>query len=236
MNIVSTEHLEKKYNKEKVLVDFNITIKKGEIYALIGKNGAGKTTFMKLITGFIMPTSGSIHIEHVRDDIFKDIGVLIELPGLLPNLSAYDNLKAKAICYGEVDEGYLLDLLEIVGLKNVNKKVKNYSLGMKQRLGLALALVGNPQILVLDEPINGLDPQGISEFRNIILRLNKEKDITIIMSSHILEELSKIATKYAFIDKGKLIEEISATELQKRCDRENISIEKFYFSLIGEQI
>ncbi len=156
---------------------------------------------------------------------FSRTGALIEAPGLIGNLTAFENIKAKCLAYGINDEKYIVELLSFVGLSDTGKKkTKNFSLGMKQRLGIALALVGNPDILVLDEPINGLDPQGIVEVRDTILKLNREKNITIIISSHILEELSKIATKYAIIDKGVLIQKLTREELLEQCT-ERIEIE-----------
>ncbi len=234
MNTIITKNLEKKYDGKSVLRDVSISIEEGEIYALIGKNGAGKTTLMKLITGFIKPSCGEIFVKSKK---CKPIGVLIETPGLLTNLSGYDNIKAKCICYNKSDRTYINSILSLVGLYDVkDKKVKKYSLGMKQRLGLALALVGDPEILVLDEPINGLDPQGIVEFRNILLNLNKTKNTTIIISSHILEELSKVASTFAFIDNGELLEEIKADMLISKCASNNISIENYYLNLIGENL
>ncbi len=215
---LSTDSLTKQFKKHKAVNEVSLHIKQGDIYGFIGRNGAGKTTFLKMICGLISPTSGSFTLfgksGHERDLQFSRIGSLIEAPGIYPNMTAYNNLKIKCICAGVNEDGYIEELLELVGLNNVKKKkVKDFSLGMKQRLGIALALVGNPEFLVLDEPINGLDPQGIAEIRDTILKLNKEKNITIIISSHILEELSKIATNYGIINEGRLIQELTREEL-----------------------
>ena len=232
MILLRTANLGKRYNGTSAMKSVSISIKKGDIYALIGKNGAGKTTLMKIVTGLIKPSEGTVEFVNIDKN---DIGVLIELPGLLLNLSAYDNLKAKCILRGITDKEYILNLLDLVGLKDVRKKkVKKFSLGMKQRLGLALALVGDPLLLVLDEPINGLDPQGIAEFRNILVKLNEEKNITIMISSHVLEELSKIATAYTFIDNGVVVNEISSGDLMKKCKKDKISMEEYYFSVIKQ--
>jgi len=181
-----------------------------------------------MISGLSKPTSGDItffgYHGAERNKVISRIGVLIEAPGLYPDMSAYDNLKLKCICVGLYRPGYIENILNIVGLGNVGKKkVGHFSLGMKQRLGIGMALVGEPDVLVLDEPINGLDPEGIAEVRETLLRLNKEKGLTIIISSHILEELSKIATNYAIIDKGQLVKELSREELEATC-REHIEI------------
>lgn len=216
--ILSTDSLTKRFKKHKAVNEVSLHIKKGDIYGFIGRNGAGKTTFLKMICGLSKPTSGSFKLfgksGHERDLQFSRIGALIEAPGFYPKMTAFNNLKLKCICAGINDDEHIKDLLELVGLSNVGKKkVKDFSLGMKQRLGIALALVGNPEFLVLDEPINGLDPQGIAEVRDIILKLNREKQMTIIISSHILEELSKIATNYGIINDGRLIQELTRDEL-----------------------
>lgn len=220
--LLKTNNLSKQYKKRKAVVNVSIHIKKGSIYGLIGRNGAGKTTFLKLISGLSQPTSGEIDLFGYKGKetriVFERVGALIEEPGLYPNLTAFDNLKLKALCIGLYKKNYIEELLEIVGLENTgNKTVKKFSLGMKQRLGIALALIGEPDLLVLDEPINGLDPQGIIDIRNTIIKLNKERDITVILSSHILEELTKVATHYGIIDHGKLIEELTKEELAKKC-------------------
>lgn len=221
-NILTTQNLTKRYGKHNAAEKINIHIKKGEIYGLIGRNGAGKTTILRMISGLSIPTEGSYSINGKTGPQLayekKAIGTLIEAPGLYPNMNAYENLKIKCIATGKNNRKYIQELLTLVGLENTgHKKAKDFSLGMRQRLGIALALVGDPELIVLDEPINGLDPQGIAELREIFVRLSKEKGITIIISSHILDELSKVADSYGIIHEGKLIEEFTSEELNKRC-------------------
>ena len=220
--VVSTKGLTKIYGKHSAVENVSIHIKRGEIYGFIGRNGAGKTTFMKMITGLSTPTSGEISLFGSSGEAMKKqskrVGNLIEDPGLYPQFSGYQNLKCKALALGIHKEGYIEELLATVGLEHAGKKkVKNYSLGMKQRLGIAMALVGGPDLLILDEPINGLDPQGIAEVRDILLRLRDEQNMTIMISSHILEELYKIADTFGIINKGTLIQELSKEELSEKC-------------------
>lgn len=213
--ILTTSGLTKSFKKFKAVDNVNLHIEKGAIYGFIGRNGAGKTTFLKMIAGLSSPTSGKIE-NHIAKE---KIGCLIENPGLYPNMSAYTNLAIKCHAFGISDKNYINDLLKLVGLSETGKKkTKQFSLGMKQRLGIAMALVGEPELLLLDEPINGLDPQGIIEVRETILKLNKERGITILISSHILEELSKIATHYGIIEKGELIKEFTSDELLNICN------------------
>lgn len=220
--ILTTENLTKIYGTYRAADQINIHIKKGEVYGLIGRNGAGKTTILKMICGLSTPTSGSVTFKgksgvELKKNM-KSIGSLIETPGLFPKMTAFQNVKLKCLSMGIKDNDYVNSLLEQVGLSNVGKKhAQSFSLGMKQRLGIALALVGNPEFVVLDEPINGLDPQGIAEMRQIIHRLSKEKGMTIIVSSHILDELVKVADSFAIINKGKLLDEFTAEELNRRC-------------------
>ena len=220
--ILTTENLTKIYGTYRAADQINIHIKKGEVYGLIGRNGAGKTTILKMICGLSTPTSGSFTFKgksgvELKKNM-KSIGSLIETPGLFPKMTAFQNVKLKCLSMGIKDNDYVNSLLEQVGLSNVGKKhAQSFSLGMKQRLGIALALVGNPEFIVLDEPINGLDPQGIAEMRQIIHRLSKEKGMTIIVSSHILDELVKVADSFAIINKGKLLDEFTAEELNRRC-------------------
>lgn len=221
-NILSTSQITKTYGKYNAVNNLSINVKQGDIYGIIGKNGAGKTTLLKMISNLSFPTSGSYEIFEKNPNkvpaVLKKVGILIEEPGLFMDMTAYQNLKTKCILLGIKNDDHIKDLLSLVGLGNVGKKkVKDFSLGMKQRLGIALAMVGNPELLLLDEPINGLDPEGIVHIREVLLKLNKEKNVTIIISSHILEELSKICTKYAFINKGILVEEITADELFEKC-------------------
>ncbi len=220
--LLTTENLTKVYSKKVVVDNVNLHIKRGSIYGLIGRNGAGKTTFMKMITGVILQSSGTFNYEGFEcttNEALSHVGALIEYPALYPDLSAYDNIKLKAIAYGvDCSKKKIRELLHKVGLDDVNdKKIRKYSYGMRQRLGIAMALVSEPDFLVLDEPINGLDPQGIAEVRDLLIRLNKENGITILISSHILEELAKLVTDYAIIENGKIIEESTREELQSKC-------------------
>lgn len=224
--VLQTNNLEKKYKDFKALSNLNIHVEKGSIYGLIGKNGAGKTTLIRIVCGLQQPTSGDYAIYGVKStdkDIQKvrsRIGAIIETPSIYQNMTARDNLieQFKLIGIPSLDD--IDELLKLVGLENTGKKkVKNFSLGMKQRLGIAIALAGNPDLLILDEPINGLDPQGIIEMRELILNLNKKRKITILVSSHYLDELSKIATHYGFVDNGQIIKEISSEELMKKMEQ-----------------
>lgn len=220
--LLSTSALTKQFGRHKAVDQVSMHIKRGAIYGFIGRNGAGKTTTLRMIGGLASPTAGEIEMFGCRGRELKQIrsrvGCLIEGPGLYGNMTARDNMKMKCLLLGVQKKGYIEELLEVVGLKDVGKKhVKRYSLGMKQRLGIAMALIGEPDLLVLDEPINGLDPQGIAEVRETILRLNKERNMTILISSHILEELSKIATDYGIIHQGTLLQEITDEELRERC-------------------
>ena len=220
--LLSTSALTKQFGRHKAVDQVSMHIKRGAIYGFIGRNGAGKTTTLRMIGGLASPTAGEIEMFGCRGRELKQIrsrvGCLIEGPGLYGNMTARDNMKMKCLLLGVQKKGYIEELLEVVGLKDVGKKhVKRYSLGMKQRLGIAMALIGEPDLLVLDEPINGLDPQGIAEVRETSLRLNKERNMTILISSHILEELSKIATDYGIIHQGTLLQEITDEELRERC-------------------
>lgn len=220
--ILETRGLTKIYGKKHAVNNLNLRINKGDIYGFIGRNGAGKSTALKMICNLAKPTQGEVLFQgrsrKEMNDLKGRIGCLIETPGLLPNMTAYENLRAKCIYMGIKDKDYIGRLLEIVNLMDTgNKSVKNFSLGMKQRLAIALALVGDPDILLLDEPINGLDPQGIAEMRELILKLNREHNITLMVSSHILEELSKVATRYGIIHNGELIKELSHDELMEQC-------------------
>lgn len=223
--IIETEGLTKRYGKRLCVNNISIHIAKGDIYGFIGRNGAGKTTAMRLILGLARPTSGKIKLFN-SDDLNaqrKKIGSLIETPGLYKRCSALENMKRFSILYGG-DDKEIEELLSFVGLNGVgNKKVGQFSLGMKQRLGIAIALLGDPEVLILDEPVNGLDPAGIKEVRDLLLKLNKEKNVTIMISSHLLDELAKITTKYGIINNGVLVEEIDAQKLMERC-KNNIVI------------
>ncbi len=219
--IIETHHLTKKYGHKIAANDVNIRIRAGEIYGLIGRNGAGKTTIMRMLSGLSNASSGSYALfgkegKELRGEMHK-VGVLIEAPGIYPKMSAYDNLRAKAIAMGRDDKKYLNGLLELVGLTDTGKKgAGSFSLGMRQRLGIALSLIGDPQLIILDEPINGLDPQGIVDVREMLSKLRSERGITIMISSHILDELGKLADSYGIIDDGTLIDEFTTEELQRR--------------------
>lgn len=220
--IIETSDLSKFYGRQRACEKINIHVKKGEIYGLIGRNGAGKTTVLRIISGLSNASSGTYSINGKSGKELSEerrlVGTLIEAPGLFPNMSAYDNLKIKCIAVGKNDKAYINDLLKLVGLeKAAKKRTKEFSLGMRQRLGIALALAGDPELIVLDEPINGLDPQGIVEVREILFKLSKEKGITIIISSHILDELSKIADSYGIIHNGCLVDEMTSLQLDERC-------------------
>lgn len=227
--LLQTTGLTKRFGHHKAVDNVDIHVKRGAIYGFIGRNGAGKTTCLKMISGLMTPTSGEIELFGYKgkdiEQVRSRVGCLIEAPGIYGNMTAYQNMKLKCQVFGIKKDSYINEILENVGLADVgNKKTKHFSLGMKQRLGIGLALVGEPDLLVLDEPINGLDPQGIVEVRDIIQRLCDERNMTIIISSHILEELSKIATDYGIIHNGTLLQELSREELMKRC-RERLEID-----------
>lgn len=222
--VLTTHRLTKKYGKFKSLDELSLHIPKGAIYGLVGKNGAGKTTLIRVICGLQKPTKGSYSIYGVKNtekSICKSrrrMGAVVETPAIYMDMTAEDNLKQQCLILGVPTYDSVPDILKLVGLDHTGKKrARNFSLGMKQRLGIAVALVGNPDFLILDEPINGLDPQGIIELRELILKLNREFQITVLISSHILDELSRLATHYGFIDKGHLVKEISADELENVC-------------------
>ena len=227
--ILETNNLEKRYKDFRALNHANIHIEKGAIYGLIGKNGAGKTTLIRIICGLQEPTSGSYIIYGKRNnstDIInarKRMGAIIETPSIYGEMTARDNIILQYKLVGMPEYDGVNELWKLVGLeKTGKKKAKDFSLGMKQRLGIAIALANKPDFLILDEPINGLDPQGIIEIRELILKLNKEKRITILISSHYLDELSKIATHYGFLDSGSIIQEITSAELMKKMEHKII--------------
>ena len=228
--VIQTKDLTKKYKNATALNNFNITINEGDIYGIIGANGAGKSTFKKLITGLTSPTSGEIKLFET-DDLEKSrtqIGSIIETPSFFKNLTAYENLLYYCKQFG-CEETIISDCLDKVKLSKVakTKKFREFSLGMKQRLGIALALMNNPRLVILDEPTNGLDPVGISELRDIIKTLN-EDGVTFVICSHILSELSQIATKFVIISDGNFIKEFTKEELAKMSsDRVVISSPEF---------
>ncbi len=221
-DVLKTEGITKIYGKHTVVDHVSMHVKKGDIYGFIGKNGAGKTTFMRMVAGLAAPAFGSMELfgsgelERQR----QRIGTLIEQPGLYGAMNARENMEIVRRSFGITKKHAVDQMLEFVGLQNAGKKkVKNFSMGMRQRLGIAIALFRNPDFLILDEPINGLDPEGIKEMRDLLVKLNEENQITILVSSHILGELSKIATSYGIIKDGALIEEFGAEELKSRCRR-----------------
>lgn len=222
--VLKTNGLTKKYKDLIALDNVSITIQKGDIYGLIGRNGAGKTTLMKVITTLTNKTSGNFILFGNNDDNLtetkKRIGCLIENPAFFSNMSVYDNLKYYALQKGIIDSNQIIESLKLVGLDDAKKKkFKNLSLGMKQRLAIALAIMDNPDFIILDEPINGLDPIGISNLRDTFKKLNEEKNITILISSHILSELYAVATKFCIIEKGKIIKELTKEELDLECSK-----------------
>lgn len=221
--VIDIKNLEKQYMKQKAVKNVSFQIREGMICGLIGPNGAGKTTIMKMLGGLVLPTAGSMSIygENTEKGLAKSrsrMSFMIETPYVKANMTARENLEKQRLQKGIPDKGRVDEVLAIVGLSDTGKKkVKNFSLGMRQRLGIANALLTKPEIMVLDEPINGLDPEGIVEIRELLLKLNQEEHITIIISSHILSELSLLCTDYLFIRHGELIESHSAQELKKIC-------------------
>ena len=231
MNVIEARGLAKAYGGRRVVDDFAMTVAAGDIYGFVGKNGAGKSTVMKMICGEVTPTAGEVALFGVptgigpaqgapgEGDQARRIGVLIEQPGLLPNLTAYQNLQAKALAWGIVDgPARCEEVLRLVGLSGAGKqKVRGFSLGMRQRLGLALALLGNPDVLLLDEPFNGLDPEATRAMRNLIVRLAQTFGITVVISSHVLDQLDRMATRYGVIANGRMVREMSAEEVAAEC-------------------
>ena len=222
--VLQTNSLTKKYKHFKTLDGLSMNVPKGAIYGFIGKNGAGKTTLIRLICGLQFPASGSYTLygrKNTDREISKSrrrMGAVVEMPSIYLDMTAEDNLKQQYRILGLPTYDGLKDILKLVGLGDTGKKkAGNFSLGMRQRLGIAIALAGSPDFLVLDEPVNGLDPQGIIEIRELILKLNREQQITFLISSHILDELSKLATHYGFIDRGRMVKEISAADLENAC-------------------
>jgi ABC-type multidrug transport system ATPase subunit len=222
MAVIQTMGLSKRYKDRWAVDHLDLKVEQGDIYGFIGQNGAGKSTTLKLLCGLARPTQGEALIfgKPVRDSVARRrVGSLIEQPGLYPDLSGQENLRLYAALLGlDSPERQVGEILKTVGLNpNEKKPVRHYSMGMKQRLGVALALLGGPDLLLLDEPINGLDPEGIREMRELLLRLNRERGLTILVSSHILGELSKIATRYGIIQEGRMVEQITAAELEQKC-------------------
>ena len=231
-NIVEIKELFKTIDKEEILSGINLQITEGEIYGFLGPNGAGKTTLMKCMLSLSNITSGSIEIfgknlQDHREEILSQVGSIIETPIFYENLTAKEILEIHAqYMRKNINESDIISILRMVGLKNMTKKVKEFSLGMRQRLGLARAFLTKPKLLILDEPINGLDPIGIQEIRNLLLSLSKECGVTILISSHILSEISQIADKIGVIKNGKMVEQVSMKEFR----RENIDLEEYFMS------
>ena len=242
--VLRTNALGKNYKHFKALNGLSMNIPKGAIYGFIGKNGAGKTTLIRLICGLQEPTSGGYTLygrENTDKDIIKSrrrMGAVVETPSIYLDMTAEDNLKQQYLTLGLPSFDGVTEILKLVGLGNTgHKKAKHFSLGMRQRLGIAIALAGDPDFLVLDEPVNGLDPQGIIDIRELILKLNRERQITVLVSSHILGELSKLATHYGFIDNGRIVKEIRAEDLEascKKCVRMEVSNTKALSYVLDE--
>lgn len=255
-NMIRIEQLSKRCKDKSVLDAISLTIKKGKIYGLVGQNGAGKTTLMRILTGGCRQSSGKIFLPGNEEEVAateKDLekfrqsmGSLIEVPALYGTLSGWDNLCLHGIVCGNTDKEYLRELLAAAGLDQTDKKkAKHFSLGMKQRLGIAKALINRPDILILDEPINGLDPMGIIEVRKLLKEINEKYNTTIIVSSHILSELYQFADEYIFIDHGKIIELIDHESLKNKIEEEHKvnsdacgesgSLEEYFVKLIRER-
>ena len=220
--VLQTDGLTKRYGQVNVVDEVSMHVKKGSIYGFIGKNGAGKTTFMRMAAGLAAPTAGTMTLFGSREleRARMRIGTLIEESGAFKGMTARENLEVLRRSYGITEKDRVEEMLSLTGLLDTGKKkVKNFSMGMKQRLGIAISMMRSPDFLILDEPMNGLDPAGIREVRELLLKLNREKQITILISSHILDELSRIATHYGIIRDGRLIEEFGAADLEKRCRR-----------------
>ena len=249
-NILKITNVSKKYEKKLVLDKVNMSINRGDIYGFVGENGSGKTTIIRLITGLIFPNEGDIELFGVNsksNDVLamrKRIGAIVESPSIYKNMSAKENLLTQASLLNITDESKIDKALEMVGLGyliNDKKKAANFSLGMRQRLGIAMALISDPEFIILDEPMNGLDPQGIVDIRELIVKLNEEHNITFLISSHILTELSLIATKYGIISKGKMIKEITNEELKNECrnyifikSEDNDKLEEVLLKIVDE--
>ena len=222
--VLTVNALTKTYGQSKALDGFSMHIPKGAIYGFVGKNGSGKTTLIRLICGLQIPTAGEYTLYGIQNSdkritkARRRMGAVVETPSIYLDLSAEDNLKVQYRVLGLPTNEGIPELLHLVGLSDTgNKKAKQFSLGMRQRLGIAVALCGSPDFLVLDEPVNGLDPQGIIQIRELILKLNREQGVTVLISSHILDELSRLATHYGFIDNGHMIREMSVKELEEAC-------------------
>ena len=230
-NVLITSGLSKRYKKQMAVDRVDMHIEQGDIYGFVGENGSGKTTVIRLITGLISPYEGGFTLFDVANtdkrigDARSRIGAIVESPSIYLNMSAYDNLKTQCAILNVNDDEKIRAVLADVGLEalyNEKKQAGNFSLGMRQRLGIAMALLGDPEFLILDEPMNGLDPAGIVGIRELILKLNRERGITFLISSHILTELSLVATKYGIISKGQIIKEITAEQLHDECSKTTV--------------
>lgn len=222
MNVIETSGLTKAFGGKMAVDQFDMHVGQGDIYGFVGRNGAGKSTVMRMLAGLAEPTGGEVRVfgsSPCEAGASRRIGALIESPGLYGSMSATDNLMMKALALGLTDpKDKVRDLLDLTGLGSVGSKAtKNFSMGMKQRLGLALALLGSPDLLLLDEPLNGLDPEGAREIRRLIMRLNDERGITVVVSSHVLEQLGKMATRYGVIREGRMVRELTAAEVDQEC-------------------
>lgn len=222
MNVIETNGLSKAFGSKMAVHQFDMHVGQGDIYGFVGRNGAGKSTVMRMLAGLAAPTGGEVRVFGMQPreaSASRRIGALIESPGLYGSMSATDNLMMKALALGLADpKDKVHGLLDLTGLGSVGSKAtKNFSMGMKQRLGLALALLGSPDLLLLDEPLNGLDPEGAREIRRLIMRLNDERGITVVVSSHVLEQLGKMATRYGVIREGRMVREMSAAEVDQEC-------------------
>ena len=222
MNVIETSGLTKAFGGKMAVDQFDMHVGQGDIYGFVGRNGAGKSTVMRMLAGLAEPTGGEVRVfgtSPCEAGASRRIGALIESPGLYGSMSATDNLMMKALALGLADpKDKVRDLLDLTGLGSVGSKAtKNFSMGMKQRLGLALALLGSPDLLLLDEPLNGLDPEGAREIRRLIMRLNDERGITVVVSSHVLEQLGKMATRYGVIREGRMVRELTAAEVDQEC-------------------
>ena len=243
MYLIETHDLVKKYSKKVVIDHVNMHIPEGTIYGFVGENGSGKTTIMRLLTGLAEPTSGSFTLFGVSNKDYKiyekrkQISAIVEAASIVPSMTARENILYQGFYLGiKVSEEEVKELLAKVHLENVGeKKAKNFSLGMRQRLGIALALMNKPKLMLLDEPMNGLDPQGIADLRDLLIELNEKEGITVLISSHILSELEKIASVYGFISHGKIVEELTVEELQNKC-RKSITIKVDKIEGIEEQL
>lgn len=223
--VCELKQIYKEYQGKRVLNQIDLQLQQGEIYGFIGKNGAGKTTTMRIIVGLSFPTRGDVYLDgskekHMLTENRKKIGCLIENPALYTGMSAFENLEAVRILYGIEDKNCVNQVLKLIGLEDTGKKsVKNFSLGMRQRLGIGMALINRPKLLILDEPINGLDPNGIVQIRDLIKKIKKEYGTTILISSHILSEMYQTVDHYIFIDKGTILEKMDQEELNKKCQK-----------------